>query len=180
MRYFKKICGDKCYLSPINVDDVELYTKWLNDVEVIQYLTLRSKMISLLTEREALEKLSREHAYGIVTLERDELIGNCSFVELDNLNRTAEVGIFIGNKEYWGKGYGTEALGLLISFGIDYLNLRSFVLRVFSFNERAIKSYKKLGFKEIGRWRKSVVFKGHEYDTVYMDLLAEEFRPVGG
>ncbi len=173
--YFNKINGEKCYLAPINIDDAALYTKWLNDLEVLQFLTLRYRMISLLTEKEALEKLSREHNYGIVTKDDDRLIGNCGFVGIDYINRNCEIGIFIGDKEYWGRGYGTEALKLLISYGIDYLNLRSFMLGVFSFNERAINSYKKIGFKIIGARRKSVIMKNREYDMIYMDLLDEEF-----
>ncbi len=175
MKYFKKISGEKCYLAPINIDDAELYTKWLNDLEVVQYLTLRYRMISLLPEKEVLERLSKEHNYGIVTNDEDKLIGNCGFVEVDNINRTCEIGIFIGDKEYWGKGLGTESLKLLISYGINYLNLRSFMLGVFSYNERAIKSYKKIGFKDIGARRKSVIFKNKEFDMLYMDLLSDEF-----
>ncbi len=178
MKYFKKLVGKKCYLSPIDVSDAERYTEWLNDIEVIKYLTLRDKMVSLVTEREALERLARGHSYAIVTLESDELIGSCGLVDVDYLNRTCEVGIFIGNKEYWGKGYGTEALKLLISYGINYLNLNNFMLKVYSYNERAIKSYRKIGFREMGRRRKSVIIEGKEYDTIYMDLLAEEFESI--
>lgn len=87
MEYFNKIDGEKCYLSPINLDDVELYTKWLNDPEIIEYLTLRTKVISLHSEKEHLEKMSYEHNYGIVTKENNKLIGNCGFLELDHLNR---------------------------------------------------------------------------------------------
>ncbi|MCD6122562.1 MAG: GNAT family N-acetyltransferase [Spirochaetales bacterium] len=175
MKYFRKIVGEKCYLSPINVNDLEIYTKWLNDLGVVKYLSFHSKMISLLTEKEALEKLSGGQSYAIITKERDELIGNCGLMDIDHLNRNCEAGIFIGNKDYWGKGYGTEALSLLISYSINYLNIRNFILRVYSFNTRAIKSYKKIGFKEIGRRRKSLIMENREYDIVYMDLLAEEF-----
>ena len=175
MKYFNKINGEKCYLSPINPDDVALYTKWLNDPEIIEYLTLRTKMISLHSEREQLEKMSHEHNYGVIVKEDNKLIGNCGFVELDYINRNCEVGIFIGDKEYLGKGYGTESLKLLISYGINYLNLNNFLLRVFSNNERAIKSYNKIGFKKIGIRRKSIIANRKEYDMVFMDLLSEEF-----
>ena len=74
-----------------------------------------------------------------------------------------------------GKGYGTEALKLLISYGINYLNIRNFMLRVFSNNERAIKSYKKIGFNKIGIRRKAIIANREEYDMVYMDLLSDEF-----
>lgn len=136
-----------------------MYTKWLNDPEIIEFLSLRTKMISLHSEKEHLEKMSYEHNYGIITKEDNKLIGNCGFLNLDHLNRNCEVGIFIGDKEYLGKGYGTEALKLLISYGINNLNIRNFMLRVFSNNERAIKSYRKSGFKKIGNRRKSIIAK---------------------
>ena len=175
MKYYKKIIGKKCYLSPINLDDAGKYAEWLNDLEVSQYLTLRSLNINMDSEKAALEKLSQVHNYAIINNQNDELIGNCGFVEIDNLNNTGEVGIFIGNKEYWGKGYGTEALKLLISYGINYLNIRNIMIRVYSYNTRAIKSYKKVGFKEIGVRRKALVFNNQEHDIIFMDLISEEY-----
>jgi RimJ/RimL family protein N-acetyltransferase len=176
MRYFKKMAGEKCYLSPINVEDFPLYTKWMNDLEVTSNLGNYTHNFSLGTEREVLEKLSKEHHYAIVDNVKDEVIGNCGFFKINHHERNAECGIFIGNREYWSRGFGTEALSLLLSYGFDYLNFRNVMLKVFSFNERAIASYKKIGFKEIGRRRKNVVVKGVEWDDVYMDILDEEFR----
>ncbi len=176
MRYFKKMTGERCYLSPINVDDYPVYTKWMNDIEVTSGLGNYTHNFALGTEREVLEKLSKDHNYAIIDNIKDEVIGNCGFFRINHHERNAECGIFIGNKEYWNKGYGTEALSLLLAYGFDYLNFRNIMLKVFSFNERAIASYKKIGFKEIGRRRKNVVVKGIEYDDVYMDILDEEFR----
>jgi RimJ/RimL family protein N-acetyltransferase len=168
--------GKKCYLSPINVDDYPIYAKWMNDLEVTKGLGNYMQNFSLNVEREVLEKLSREHSYAIIDPVKDELIGNCGLFNINHLERNGSVGIFIGNKDYWGKGYGREALTLIMRFGFDYLNLRNIMLKVFSFNERAIKSYLSIGFKEIGRRRKSIVMNGVEYDDVYMDILDEEFR----
>ncbi len=107
-------------------------------------------------------------------LEDDKLIGNCSIHEIDQLRQCAEVGLFIGDEENRNKGYGKEVLNLLLNYGFDYLNLNNIMLKVFSFNERAINCYKKVGFKEIGRRRQSYYLKGKFYDTVYMDILREE------
>jgi RimJ/RimL family protein N-acetyltransferase len=176
MKYYKKILGKSCYLSPICLDDAELYAKWLNDPEVSKYLSLRSMNVSAESEKGFLEKLQREHNYAIVDLQKDELIGNCGFVEIDSLNRTGEVGIFIGNRDYWGKGYGTEALKLLIGYGINFLNLRSFFLQVYSYNARALRCYEKVGFKKIGARRNALIFNGREHDIILMDLLSGEFQ----
>ena len=72
-------------------------------------------------------------------------------MNVNHIFRKAELGIFVGEKEYWGKGYGTEATELLLDFAFNILNLNSIMLIVNSFNERAIKSYEKCGFKLIGK-----------------------------
>ena len=80
--YFKKMVGKKCYLSPIDVNDVEKFTEWLNDLEVTQYLMLYSVIIGLENEKEALIKLSKDHNYSIIDIEKNELIGNCGYVDM--------------------------------------------------------------------------------------------------
>ena len=84
--------------------------------------------------------------------------------------------IFIGEEENRSKGYGTEALKLLLDYGFNYLNLHSIMLCVMSFNERAIACYKKVGFKEAGRLRENYFLNGKYHDVVYMDILENEFE----
>jgi len=86
------------------------------------------------------------------------------------------LGIVIGEKGYWGKGYGQDAVRLLLDYGFNLLNLNSVMLGTFSFNQRAIHCYKKVGFKEIGRRRQARIIAGTAYDNVLMDILAEEFH----
>jgi len=173
--YFKKLVGKKCYLSPMNINDAEKYTEWLNDLEVAANLTLYNSVITVEAEKEFLANLSKEHNYSIVDTETNELIGSCGFIGLDHLNQTAEAGIFIGNKNYWNKGYGTESFQLLLDYGFKALNLHSVMLRVYSFNERAIRVYEKLGFTFIGKWREALRRGNKAYDIIFMDILREEF-----
>ena len=173
--YFKKMIGKKCFLSPVNVDDVEKFTEWLNDLEVTRNLIIFPHIISINNEKEFLEKLSREHTYSIIDINTEELIGNCGYDSIDHINQTAGIGIFIGNKNYWSKGYGTEALSLLMDYGFKVLNLHSIFLNVYSFNERAIKCYEKVGFKIIGRRRESLLRGKERYDNILMDVLYDEF-----
>ncbi|WP_461247941.1 GNAT family N-acetyltransferase, partial [Treponema sp. R6D11] len=84
--------GKKCYLSPIDVNDVEKFTEWLNDIEVTNYLIVYPNIISIENEKGFLEKLSKEHTYSIIDNETNELIGNCGYGSIDNINQTAEVG----------------------------------------------------------------------------------------
>lgn len=91
------------------------------------------------------------------------------------MGQCGTVGLFIGDEENRNNGYGQDTLNLLLDYGFNYLNLKNIMLKVFSFNERAINCYKKVGFKEIGRRRQSYYLKGKFYDDVYMDILREEF-----
>ncbi len=176
MKYLKKIVGRKCYLSPINIDDADKYAEWLADIEVSRFLQITHQILTVPMEREILSKLSNDNILAIVDLKSDELIGSCGFVELDLLNKKAEYGIFIGNKGYWGKGYGKEATTLALDFGFNILNLNNIMLKVYSYNKGAIKCYEKCGFKLIGRRRSTRIINKTAYDEIYMDILASEFK----
>jgi RimJ/RimL family protein N-acetyltransferase len=176
MSYFKKMTGDKVYLSPVNVDDYEKYTKWVNDLETGINVGFAPQIISKGKEKESLEQLAADNNnFAIIENKSNILIGNCGFHNIDTLHRRAEIGIFIGDKEYLGKGYGTDALELLIDYGFNIRNLNSVMLSVREFNIRAIKCYEKIGFKKIGARREACIFGDKRFDLIYMDLLASEF-----
>jgi len=181
-KYFKKIVGEKCYLSPVNPDDFEKYTEWLNDPEISENLMVWDNIISLPKEKDILEKMAKgsDRVFAIVDLETEELIGNCGLHNINSINQSADLGIFIGNKEYLSKGYGTQAIKLLLNYGFSVLNLNNIMLEVFEYNKRAIRSYQKAGFKEIGRRRQAKFFKNSRYDIIFMDILKEEFFEVEG
>lgn len=153
MKYFKKIEGEKVYLSPMNLEDIEKYVKWMNDFSTTDGLGSSSKVTTFESERSWLinNMDKKEQQFAIVLKETDELIGNCGFVDINHLHQKGEVGLFIGEEENRSKGYGTEALSLLVEYGFNYLNLKNIMLKVFSFNKRAIKSYEKIGFKVFGK-----------------------------
>jgi RimJ/RimL family protein N-acetyltransferase len=176
MRYFKKINGERIYLSPMNKDDVEIYTKWLNTYDVSGNLGMYTQTISLSSEQKYLESLaSGEQNFAIVTYDGDTLIGNIGFNEIDNISRRASVGLFIGEPENRGKGYGTEALSLILNYGFRELNYRNIMLRVHSDNEQGIDCYKKVGFNEFGRRHEAQYKNGKYIDVIYMEILSEEF-----
>ena len=176
MRYFKKIVGERVYLSPINKDDFEIYTKWLNDYAVSGGLGNYRQMLSLNREQKILEDLTAEgHNYAIVRIEDDTLIGNAGLAEIDHINRRATIGLFIGEAENRGKGYGSEALRLLVDFGFKFLNLHNIMLHVHSDNVQGIACYKKVGFREFGRRRDAIFKDGKYFDDVHMEVLAVDF-----
>lgn len=177
MRYFRKIVGERIYLSPVNPEDAEKYAEWINDLNVSIYLTSAPKVYSLQKEKEILEHISKEgYCFAIIDSEKDKLIGNIGLEDVDFIDRKAVLGIFIGDKEYWNKGYGTEAIGLLLDFSFNLLNLNSIMLIVHAFNKRAIRCYEKCGFKLIGKRREAYIIGPEKFDEYYMDILASEFK----
>ena len=177
MRYFKKLKGKRIYLSPINIQDVERYTQWLNDLDVTLSLGNPGVIYGLEKEKEAVENMIKGGTdFAIVTNDEDRLIGNCGLFSIVEKHRKADFGIMIGDKNYWDQGYGREAIELLLNYGFNILNLNNIMLKVFSFNKRAIKCYEAIGFKEIGRRREAYILGKRKYDEIYMDILVDDFN----
>lgn len=178
MKYFKKLIGERIYLSPLNVEDAEKYVEWFCDFKMTDGIEKSGNLMTIQAEREWIEQTlkNNELNFAIVSLEKDKLIGNCGFANVSHQNRIGTVGIFIGNENNRSNGYGTEALRLLLDYGFNYLNLNNIMLTVKSFNERAIKCYEKVGFKEFGRRRESYFLNGKYYDDIHMDILVNEFK----
>ena len=179
MKYFRKLVGEHIYLSPVSVEDAEKYTRWLNDFETTDYTGRSGQIYTIENERKWLEEgtLNKENQiFGIIDLKNDNLLGNCGLHKINPINRTAVLGIFIGEKEERNKGYGTETIKLLLDYGFNYLNLHEIQLEVMAFNKRAIKCYEKVGFKEYGRRRECEYINGKYYDVINMDILKSEFK----
>lgn len=177
MKYFKKLIGERIYLSPRNSEDVEKYTEWMNDFETTDYTGRSHQIVTIEAEKKYLEEnINEEAVFAIIESKEDKLIGTLGLHNVNHFKRTATLGIFIGDKEYRGKGYGTDAIRLILDYGFNYLNLNNIKLDLMEFNERALICYKKCGFKEYGRRRKCNFINGKYYDTIEMDILSEEFK----
>ncbi|MDR0905320.1 MAG: GNAT family N-acetyltransferase [Oscillospiraceae bacterium] len=181
MKYFKKLVGERVYLSPIDPDDAEIYTKWVNDAETTQFLAFHHTLFSLGAERAALEQLANSgYNFAIIRAEDDALIGGITLNNIDLVYRKGMLGIYIGEPENCSKGYGAEAISLLLGFGFDTLGLHNIGLQAHSDNARALRCYEKVGFREFGRRREAVFKNGRFYDEVNMDILADEWRAANG
>ncbi len=113
--------------------------------------------------------------FSIYTLADNRLIGD---IGLDGVNWScgdSYVGIAIGERDLWGKGYGTDAMRVLLRFAFQELNLRRVTLNVFGYNPRAIQSYKKVGFQPEGCQRQFLLRDGQRYDVFYMGILRSEW-----
>jgi RimJ/RimL family protein N-acetyltransferase len=179
MKYFRKLSADKCYLSPISLEDVEKYTEWVNDPEITPLVYISFGVISLEDELEILKKLNDDDVvFAIVEKETNKAIGNCGFRNIDNVHRKAHFGIFIGEKTFWNQGIGLEATQLCLDFGFNVLNLHSIELEVADYNKRAIRCYEKAGFKPAGCRRESIFHAGEYHDVLTFDILANEFESI--
>ena len=177
MKYFKKLIGERIYLSPRSIEDAEKYTEWMNDFETTDYIGRSHQSMGIEAEKKYLEEhIKEDTVFAIIENDTDKLLGTVGLHKVNYIKRKATIGIFIGDKDYRGKGYGTEAIKLILDYGFNYLNLNNIKLDLIEFNERAFACYKKCGFKEYGRRRKSEFINGKYYDTIEMDILAEEFQ----
>ncbi|MHA1720138.1 MAG: GNAT family N-acetyltransferase [Promethearchaeota archaeon] len=173
--------GKKVELGPLKKQYIPIYVKWFNDPEMLQYLTM-IKPMNLENEEEwyqnAIKNPNRVY-FAILNIEggRKILIGNCG-VEIDWRNRLGHLGITIGEKEYLGKGFGTEAMQLLVNYCFEDLNMHKVELKVYDFNTRAIKSYEKIGFKEEGILRQCHYVRGKYVDLIAMGILKNEWKKI--
>ena len=179
-KYIKKITGDNVYLSPISLDDAEQYTHMINDLKVSVGIGHPAyiNIMDYEREREFLNSIKDGKIFAVRLIENDELLGNIELFNVNILQKNAYLGIMLGNPEYQRKGYGKEAINLILDYGFSFLNLYSISLTVFEYNEVAYNLYKKIGFKEVGRLRKRMEIMGKRYDEIIMDILKEEFESV--
>jgi RimJ/RimL family protein N-acetyltransferase len=174
------IVGEQVALGPQTKDLVPLLTRWVNDFEVAFYSGDPLRPTTEEMHQADHEKASKEwqpHKVEFTIYERATLrpIGITHWRHIHGANRTADYGIFIGEKDCWGKGYGTETTRLMLEYAFTVLNLHSVFLTTTGYNERAMGAYRRAGFREAGRRREAERFGDHLYDEVFMDCLAAEF-----
>lgn len=181
MQYFKKLVGDRIYLSPRGASDeeIEKFTDWMNDFQTTDFIGRSGQVVTFIGEKEWLENSTKNvqnRSFSIIELNHNKLIGTISLENFHWIDRSAVLGIFIGDKDFRNNGYGTEAIKLLLEYGFKYLNLHSIRLDLLSINERAHKCYLKCGFKDTGCSREAIYVNGKYYDRLHMDILENEFE----
>ena len=181
MRFFKKLIGDRIYLSPKGTTDEELekFTEWMNDFQVTDYTGRSGQITTIVREKEWLENSAKNTAnrnFNIIESKDNKLIGTIGLEDFNWIERSAVLGIFIGDKDFRSNGYGAEAIKLLLEYGFKYLNLHSIRLDLLAINERAHKCYLKCGFKDTGCSREQIFLNGKYYDKLHMDMLENEFK----
>lgn len=175
------ITGKRVRLRAISKDDLPTFTDWLNDPEVNRHIAIYYPLSLEQEENWYKQMLAHPVEEQPLAIEIKDgkgwkLVGDTSFLNYDAHERSAEIGIFIGDKSAWNKGYGTEAMQLMSAYGFANLNLNRIYLRVFETNPRAAHCYEKAGFQQEGRQRQAHFLDGKYIDVLMMSILKSEWK----
>ena len=168
--------GAKVLLRPITLEDTGLIVKWRNNPLVRKNFIFRHDFTNEMHTKWFQEKVCTGDVvqYIIVDKATKRPIGSIYFRDIDRVNESAEYGIFIGEDDLRGKGFGTEAAKLFLKFGFHTMHLHRIYLRVLAENEGAEKSYIKAGFRTEGIFHDMVKIDGKYCDVVFMACFANE------
>ena len=184
--------GDRVILSPIRCDDVAVtkYVNWVNNPKVTHFIRGTGKVRTFEYEKEwALNKAKNCETGNCLSFninieprfnnedDTELLIGNCSLRRM-NIYGSYSLAILIGEEQYWGKGYGTEAVSLLLRIAFNDLMAHRVELTLNASNERALACYERCGFRECGRLHETWYANGRWYDSLYMEILRDEWEEL--
>lgn len=170
--------GNGLRLRPPVEADLPLFVRWFNDPDVRYWLALsEAPELTLEKEREWFEEArgNPDRVLWCIEKEGGQLIGNLGLHFIDETHGRATLGISIGEKEYWGRGYGSEAIAQALRYGFGELGLRRIDLQVDEDNERGIRCYEKCGFVREGLLREHRLRNGRPVNAVVMSVLREEW-----
>jgi RimJ/RimL family protein N-acetyltransferase len=171
--------GKLVRLRPVEREDAAAFARWSLDYEVMRVAGYFAA--TGLTRAEYEEKYEARRRdkttldFAVETVADKRLIGTVNLALIDWRSRTGFLGVEIGEKEYWGRGFGREAVWLLVHLAFEDLNLNRVGLGVWEFNERALRCMARLGFKREGRKRQVMFRDGRFWDEVLMSMLAAEY-----
>jgi diamine N-acetyltransferase len=180
------VVGERVALGPLCRTLLPRYQAWMNDIATQGWAGYPVRPEPLSDERMAQwyeRGATDQERMWFTVYETDawRAVGFCILRDIDLQHRTAEFGMTIGDRADRGKGYGTEAVKLLLDLAFTGLGLNNVQLHIYEFNHAGRRAYQRAGFKEIGRRRRAHFMGGRFWDVIYMDCLAEEFSsPVLG
>ena len=176
------LTGQRVRLAALDPAEMgKAFSTWSRDSEYWRLMDIGAVRMS--SAKQAIKHLEQEaeepdigvYFFSARTLADDKLIGELVLDIVNWPGRDAFVGLGIGERDNWGKGYGTEMMQLLLQFAFLEVNLRRVTLVVFEYNPRAIRSYEKSGFRHEGRIRQFLNKEGRRWDMLFMGILREEW-----
>ncbi len=176
--------GKAVRLRALRAEDAEHHLRWRNDPEVVRLAAAGDPRFGPTTAEALADRFTRilrldPREAGVLTVEEKpggRPIGMVDYRGVDPYEGVAEVGIFIGERDFWSHGYGTEALGLLVDHLFGMFPLHRLELDTWSGNTRAARAFARLGFQEEGRRRDAVLLAGARYDRLLFGLLRREWE----
>ena len=170
--------GKTVYLRPFEREDLPLMQAWMNDPE-IRGITGEVAPSNRLQTEAYFERVKNDESrawFMIVRKDTGQVIGETGLLRMFHAWRTTDMSIIIGEKDCWGKGYGTEAMLLMLDYAFGYLSFHRVAIGVVGFNERALRFYEKIGFKQEGVQRDGYYYNPRFHDFVMMSILEDEYR----
>jgi len=179
-----RIYGKRIVLREYQDEDLRYIRKWVNDPTITDFLSdVFLYPHSMMTSENFLTfmmegKNETTRGFVIGDIQSGKYLGQIDLFNINWKNRCAEIGIVLGNQENLNKGYGREAIQLLLDFAFHRMNLHRIELEVHDYNERGTRCYKSCGFTEEGRKRGKLFHKGKYCDVIQMGILKEEFTSL--
>ena len=176
-----RLPGTNVMLREYRWDDLPWIRQWVNDPDIVCHLSDIFLYPHAQESTEAyleamLEGNADARGFVIADLATEAYIGQVNLDSIDWKNRVGKIGIVIGSTEHMGRGYGTEAMRLLVDFAFREMNLNRLELEVYDFNERAVRCYASCGFVQEGRLRERQYKNGRYWDVIQMGLLRSDWK----
>lgn len=176
----KFLKGKRLYLRPPLRADIPHFLRWINDEDVTQYLAVNFPVMWAEEEQwfENLQKRKETVLVLVIVTNEGVPIGTMGLQNIKWVDRVATTGAMIGEKEFLGRGYGTEAKMLLLNYAFNILNLRKICSEVLAYNRRSYAYQIKCGYKEEGIRRRQYYKKGRYWDAILMAVFKKDWLPI--
>ena len=180
--------GESVRLAAMDHEELgKAYSIWNQDSELTRLMDARSvqlrsaKSMANFVEKETKDASLAHHYFAIRALDDNRLLGDINLEVINNWgSRDAFVGLGLGDRNDWGKGYGTDAMKVMLRFAFTEINLWRVTLTVFEYNPRGIRSYEKVGFQHEGHLRGALLRDGKRWHMLYMGILRDDWMVKNG
>ncbi|ADK79566.1 GCN5-related N-acetyltransferase [Sediminispirochaeta smaragdinae DSM 11293] len=174
------LIGEKVYLNPTHENDIPFLANFMNDDHIKYFGRNCGSAIYETKMKTHFEENKEDERYTIFRKDNNEIIGDISINSIDIYNRAGSLSVIIYGKENRGKGFGKEAILLILKHAFIDLNLENIDLGTWEYNKAAIHVYEKIGFKLIGRRRNRRIVGNSFYDEIIMDMISDEYFKLYG
>ncbi len=172
--------GKKVILRPFNkATDLETFWRWINDPAIQRFMTGYTPVELVAEERWFDQHPDRKNAIALaIETQEGQLIGNMGLHQIDWVSRFATTGAMIGEAEFRGKGYGTDAKMTLLNYAFNHLALRKILSKVLAFNGRSLRYSQRCGYREEARLKDMYFRDGEYHDEVILSVTRDIWLPL--